>query len=318
MLSVMIYGLMFISQTNDEVVCPPGAFSDYETLASEAILSNPELKVALEKLSRSDDFISQMRGSIELRRLVLKEPLRSASPTIRKSIQQQLREIQNQFQKVDAQGNANPRHSVSGLVYTSDALKIVDAWIDGEVLPSDEMRFSTQLVSNREIESSRGSFKKWSDVATQSDLYFSSTFKMDSYSMSRMRDRIRDGLPVRINVPFFDPQTRRQGSRTFVVSGLKASPDNKNFELYAFEANQSQKGLWKLERAAGGFRLLSKDEDFRFNEASMSFIDKEKNKNAMRAKDPLVLLAPLAWDDPREQSGIEVVEPRKSRAKSDR
>jgi len=310
--SMLILAMFLTAQTESEIICPPDAFADFEKIREKAYLENEELKAALTALSSPSDLMLQMRGSNDLRRVILSEPLRSAPVSIREKVVQQLKDLYAKFDARNPDGQPAPEHSVSGKVYTMDALQIAEAWRDEDVVPSDEYRYSTQLVGLREARSKGRAFEGWSKD-TSSDTYFSTERKMDSYSLATVRDSIREGLPVRIQVPFLDPSTRRESKRTFLVTALNSSPDHDRFELYAYEAHAAQKGLWKLERLGTGFRLVSQDEDLRFEEGKMSLIGKKKDRTAMKVDKPRILLMPLKWDDPKATNALEVIEPRTKR-----
>ncbi len=310
----MLFILFYLTaQTEGEVVCPPNAFSDFEKIREQAYLENEELKAAFDQMSSPADLMLQMRGSNDLRRVILSEPLRSAPISVREKVVQRLKDLYARFDSRNAEGQPAPEHSVSGKVYTMDALQIAEAWRDGDVIPSDEYRYSTQLAGFRDSRSKGRTFEGWSTDAAR-DTYFSSSRKMDSYSLSAIRDSIRDGLPVRIQIPYMDPEARRESKRTFLVTGLNSSPDHDRFELYAYEAHAAQKGLWKLDRLGTGFRLVSESEDLRFDNALMSVIGGKKDRIAMKVDKPRILLMPLAWDDPKANTAVEAVEPRGKRA----
>jgi len=315
-----------ISQT-EGFVCPPGAFDDVKELKDKALsgslvgvsselVSDPlrsasaQMNVAFEKLSHPTDVVSKLKGSIEIRRLILSEPYRSASLEVRQGVVQRLRDQYARYSEVDDTGKPAGQNSVAGRVWTKDALQVAEAWIDENILPSDEFRFSTNLVSHRDIQTAGKSFRGWSDIATQSDQYFANGSVMNSYSPERIRDSIRSGLPVRLKVSVQDPKLGRKADRTFIFSSLLSSDKDNRFEVYAFEAGQPKGGLWKLERSGLGFKLTrnqgSGQETLSFadEDARLSQVVGKKNRQNLAVKDPLVLLMPLTWEESEANSSI--------------
>lgn len=308
-------------------ICPPGAFDDVKELKDKALSgdlvgvssesvsdqlrqASTQMSVAFEKLSHPTDAVSKLRGSIEIRRLILSEPYRSASLDVRQEVVQRLRDQYAKYSEVDEAGKPAGQNSVAGRVWTQDALQVAEAWIDENILPSDEFRFATHLVSHRDIQTAGKGFKGWSDIATQSDQYFANGSVMNSYSPEKIRDSIRSGLPVRLKVAVQDPKLGRKTDRTFIFSSLLSSDKDNRFQVYAFEAGQPKGGLWKLERSGAGFKLTRNQatgqEELSFDdaEARLSQVVGKKNRQNLAVKDPLVLLMPLTWDEAEAHHSI--------------